>query len=110
MSPGSASSAFAPQPANVLAGILTKFKLNVAPERARRIVASMSLQSLKEARFDAPWPLSEEPMDFFREGSETAWREELSIAMIAVIEDLARDEMRILGYTPVVRLGSAARG
>lgn len=98
------------QPANVLAGILNKFQLNVAPERARRIVASMSLQSLKEARFKAPWPLAEEPLDFFREGSESAWREELSIAMVAVIEDLAKDEMRILGYTPVARMGAAARG
>ncbi|MBA3811496.1 MAG: sulfotransferase [Caulobacteraceae bacterium] len=98
------------QPANVLAGILTKFKLQVAPEKARRIVASVSLQTLKDGRFEAPWPLSQEPEEFFREGSETAWREELSVAMIALVEDLARDEMRILGYTPVARLGSVGRG
>jgi Sulfotransferase family len=98
------------QPVSVLTGILNKFNLKVSPEETRGIVADVSLQALKGGRFKAPWPLSEEPLDFFRKGSETAWRQELSIAKIAMIEEITRDEMRILGYVPVARLGGTTSG
>jgi hypothetical protein len=92
------------QTASVLTGILQNFQLKLGPENVRRIIESVSLQSLKKKHFEAPWPLAAEPPDFFRKGSQTAWRQELSIADIALIEDLAKDEMRILGYAPLVEL------
>ena len=98
------------QPERVLTGLLAKFQAKVTPEEARRIAASVSLDALKAGRFEAPWPLSGEPQDFFREGSETAWRDELSIATIALIEELAKDEMRILGYAPAAQLAGSSHG
>ena len=96
------------QTASVLTGILTNVQLKVAPEKIRGIVDSVSLQSIKKRNFEAPWPLAGEPPDFFRKGSQTGWRQELSIADIALIEDLAKDEMRILGYPPAIQLGEGA--
>ncbi len=96
------------QTASVLTGILQNFQLKLGPENISRIIDSVSLQSLKKKHFEAPWPLAGEPPDFFRKGSQTAWRQELSIADIALIEDLAKDEMRILGYAPLVELRKSA--
>ncbi|MGI8840783.1 MAG: sulfotransferase family protein [Caulobacteraceae bacterium] len=93
------------QPAVVLTGILAKYQLQTPTEDIKGIIDSVSLQALKRNRFEAPWPLAGEPPEFFRQGSANAWRRELSIANIAVIEDLAKEEMRILGYPPVVSLG-----
>ena len=96
------------QTPTVLAFLLNRFQLGVAPGKVRSIIDSVSLQSLKKKRFEAPWPLAGEPRDFFRQGSQTAWRQELSVADIALVEDLAKEEMRILGYAPAVELGAGA--
>jgi hypothetical protein len=96
------------QTPSVLTEMLGRFGLRAPPEKVRRIVASVSLEALKEKRVEAPWPLAGEPPNFFREGSRTAWRQELSIAQIALIEDVAKEEMKILGYEPVIRIGGLA--
>jgi hypothetical protein len=96
------------QTPSVLTEMLGRFGLRAPPEKVRRIVASVSLQALKEKRVEAPWPLAGEPANFFRQGSRTAWRQELSIAQIALIEDVAKEEMKILGYEPVIKIGGIA--
>lgn len=92
------------QTAGVLTEMLGRFGLNAPPEKVRRIAASVSLEALKEKRVEAPWPLAGEPANFFRQGSRTAWRQELSLAQIALIEDIAKGEMKILGYEPVIKI------
>lgn len=96
------------QTPSVLTEILGRFGLKAPPENVRRIVASVSLQALKEKRVEAPWPLAGEPSDFFRKGSGTAWRQELSVAKIALIEEIAQEEMKLLGYEPVIKIGGTA--
>jgi hypothetical protein len=95
------------QTPTVLAFLLNRFQLGVAPGKVRTIIDSVSLASLKKKRFEAPWPLAGEPRDFFRQGSQSAWRRELSVADIALVEDIAKEEMRILSYAPAVELGAA---
>jgi hypothetical protein len=87
----------------MLRALLLRLGINLTIREVKAMVESVSIQALREARFEAPWPLGDEPTDFFRSGVPDAWKKELSVATIAIIEDITQNEMEILGYSPVVK-------
>jgi len=54
------------------------------------------------AEVEAPWALTNEPEGMYRRGAAEGWREDLSNADLKVIEHIAFDLMRRLGYEPAI--------
>lgn len=88
----------------VLNSVLRRFDVNLSPMHIDRVIEAVSLKSLRAGQFVGPWPLDQEPADFFRQGGIDSWRDELPPVAIAQIEHVAHEEMRILGYSPVIAM------
>lgn len=88
----------------VLREILAQFGITLSWVKARKITSQVSLRKLKTGGFAAPWVLEDEPLNFFRTGHGDSWKHELSLGNIALIEEMAREEMRVFGYAPVVKM------
>ena len=90
---------------------MAKFGLKAPPQKVSADAGrAVALPALKAKKAPAPWPLVGEPQNSFRMG--IAWpagEYELSIADIAVIEEVAHAEMKVLGFMPP-RCASTAPG
>lgn len=85
-------------------------------QEAEKSLKKFSIQKLRNGAVKGtPWDLSTEPSDFFRKGEAEGWRSELRPQQIALIEFMAGELMRKLGYPPATRrnhalqLGAAAQ-
>ena len=70
------------------------FELTADAALCQKAVAACSLDNLKQNQ--------RAPAGFFRKGSATGWREELSRAELKLVEYFSRDLMEQLGYEPAL--------
>jgi hypothetical protein len=73
-----------------LAGLLAWLGLDHAPELCRSLAEDSSLEKLRERWSHNP--------DFFRRGAAAGWRDELRRSEVALVEYIAGERMRALGY------------
>lgn len=88
-----------------LARILDWLDLPADAEFCRAAVATCSFQNLKTAKniVNSPWQLEDEPEGMYRQGRADSWRDDLTRTDVRIVEFIALDEMRKLGYEPVSR-------
>lgn len=85
-------------------GICRQLDLQVTPMKARELMDTYAIARIRNQVAPAPWSLGAEPKGFFRLGETDSWRNELTTAQIAIIEETADLQMRLLGYERVVEV------
>lgn len=75
-------------------------ELECEPGLCERAIETCTLDRLKARAVQAPWPLEVQPDGFYRKGNVEGWREELPGSTVQLIESIAGDLMRELGYAP----------
>lgn len=86
-----------------LARILSFLGLAADEAHCRRAAEACRFDDLKarKAQLRAPWDVNRQSDGFFRKGVPDGWREELSRTDLRLVEAVAWDLMRTLGYEPV---------
>jgi Sulfotransferase family len=88
----------------LLSSIFSWIGIDTTNDECERIVAECDIENLRDNQLDkAPWDLSLEPNNFYRNGALDSWRNELTSRQCFLIEHTARDLMREFGYTPTAR-------
>jgi Sulfotransferase family len=73
--------------------------INISTETAVDLLEKYKIDQLRSGKAEGvPWPVSTEPVGFFRKGEAEGWRSELKPRQIALTELMARDLMIELGY------------
>ena len=75
-------------------------ELECEPGFCERALETCALDRLKAKAVQAPWPRDVQPDGFYRKGNADSWREDLPRSTIELIESIAGDLMRQLGYAP----------
>jgi len=72
--------------------------------RIETLRAAVAAQPADSSASQEPWSLASEPEGFYRRGEAEAWRTEMPLADIALIEEMAAEEMAQFGYLPRITL------